>query len=96
MTIKLRRYTVRLEQDKWERLEQQARVQGVATADLIRAAIDLFLSGDAIQNSSRLRLARISEFQQLALDVILREQYPQYRDRVVAETDKRVELYHGR
>jgi hypothetical protein len=41
-------------------------------------------------------MARIGEFQHLALDVILREQFPQYRDRVVAETDKRVELYHGR
>lgn len=95
MTIKMRRYTVRLEQDKWERLEQQARTRGVPPADLIRASIDLLLSGDTIKNASQLRLARISEFQHLALDVILREQYPQYRDRVVSETDKRVELYHG-
>lgn len=96
MTVKQRRYTVRLEQDQWERLEQQARVRRVAPSDLIRAAIDQFLAGDALHDSSRLRMARIGEFQHLALDVILREKFPQYRDRVVAETDKRVKLYHGR
>ncbi|ANI80071.1 MULTISPECIES: hypothetical protein [Sphingobium] len=96
MTVKQRRYTIRLEQDQWQRLERHALARGVATADLIRAAIDQSLSGDALEDASRLRLARISEFQQLALDIILREQFPQYRDRVVAETDKRMELYHGR
>lgn len=95
MTIKQRRFTVRLEQDQWERLEQQSGSRGVSAADLVRAAVDLFLAGDSIKNMSRLRLARISEFQHLALDVILREQFPQYRERIVAETDRRVELYHG-
>ena len=95
MTIKQRRYTIRLEQDQWERLEQQSRSRGVPTADLIRTAVDLLLSGDSLKDMSRLRLARIGEFQHLALDVLIREQFPQYRDRIVAETDKRVELYHG-
>lgn len=95
MTIKQRRFTVRLEQDQWARLEQQSRSRGVPAADLIRAAVDLLLSGDALKDMSRLRLARISEFQHLALDVLIREQFPQYRDRIVAETDKRVDLYHG-
>ena len=44
---------------------------------------------------SQRRLARSSEFQQLALDVIIREQYPELRDRLVAETDKRLVQYHG-
>ncbi|SEK02226.1 Ribbon-helix-helix domain-containing protein [Sphingobium sp. AP50] len=95
MTIKQRRFTVRLEQDQWERLEQQSRNRGLPAADLIRAAVDLLLSGNSMKDMSRLRLARIGEFQHLALDVILREQFPQYRERIVAETDKRVELYHG-
>ena len=40
-------------------------------------------------------MARISEFMQLALDVIISEQYPEFRERIIANTDKRLEQYHG-
>ncbi|GAY20621.1 hypothetical protein SFOMI_1151 [Sphingobium fuliginis] len=46
-------------------------------------------------NTSNRRIARISEFQHLALDIIIREQFPEYRDRIIVETDKRLEQYHG-
>jgi hypothetical protein len=38
---------------------------------------------------------RISEFMQLALDVIISEQYPEFRERIIANADKRLEQYHG-
>ena len=37
----------------------------------------------------------IGEYQHLALDIIIREQFPEYRDRLVAETDRRLEQFHG-
>ena len=40
-------------------------------------------------------MARIGEYQHLALDIIIREQFPEYRDRLVAETDRRLEQFHG-
>ncbi|WP_204270357.1 hypothetical protein, partial [Klebsiella aerogenes] len=67
--------------------------QKLSVADVIRSALNVFLSSSDVLTASQRRLARISEFQQLVLDVILREQYPELRDRLVAETDKRLVQY---
>jgi len=62
---------------------------------VIRAAVDAYLGTATLLTSSHRRLARISEFMQLALDVIISEQYPEFRDRIIANADKRLEQYHG-
>ncbi len=95
MATDYRHYNVRLERTQWDRLSAIAREQKISTADIIRSALDVFLSSSDLLTSSHRRMARISEFQQLALDVIIREQYPELRDRLVAETDKRLVQYHG-
>ncbi|ATI80641.1 hypothetical protein [Sphingobium yanoikuyae] len=95
MTTNLRHYNIRLERSQWDRVAQIARDQKLTPADVIRSALDGFLASGDLLNSSQRRLARISEFQQLALDIIIREQFPEYRDRIIAETDKRLEQYHG-
>lgn len=95
MTTNFRHYNIRLERTQWDRLAEIARSQKLTPADVIRAALDSFLATDDLLRSSQRRLARISEFQQLALDIIIREQFPEYRDRIIAETDKRLEQYHG-
>lgn len=95
MTTNFRHYNIRLERTQWDRLAEIARSRKLTPADVIRAALDSFLATDDLLRSSQRRLARISEFQQLALDIIIREQFPEYRDRIIAETDKRLEQYHG-
>lgn len=95
MATHYRHYNVRLERTQWDRLSAIAREQKLSVADIIRSAIDVFLLSSNLVTASQRRLARISEFQQLALDVIIREQYPELRDRLVAETDKRLVQYHG-
>ncbi|WP_374945189.1 hypothetical protein [Sphingomonas sp.] len=95
MATSYRHYNVRLERTQWERLNAIARERKLSTADIVRAALDVFLSSSDLLTASHRRIARISEFQQLALDVIIREQYPELRDRLVAETDKRLVQYHG-
>ncbi len=40
-------------------------------------------------------IGRLGDRFDQALDIIIREQFPEYRDRIIAETDKRLELYHG-
>lgn len=95
MTTNFRHYNIRLERNQWDRLAEIARLQKLTPADVIRAALDTFLASGDLRRSSQRRLARISEFQQLALDIIIREQFPEYRDRILAETDKRLEQYHG-
>jgi len=90
-----RHYNVRLERTQWDRLSAIAAERKLSVADIIRSALDVFLSSSDLLTASHRRIARISEFQQLALDVIIREQYPELRDRLVAETDKRLVQYHG-
>ena len=95
MATSYRHYNVRLERTQWERLSAIARERKLSTADIVRSALDVFLSSSDLLTASHRRMARIGEFQQLALDVIIREQYPELRDRLVAETDKRLVQYHG-
>lgn len=87
--------SLRLERDRFDRLVAVADGRNCRPSDIIRNAIDAYLGGASVLTASQLRMARISEFQQLALDIIIREQFPEFRDRIVAETDKRLEQYHG-
>lgn len=95
MTIPYKHCSVRLDRGKYDRLVALATERGCTPSDLLRAAVDAFLGSGQLLSSSHRRIARISEFQQLALDIIIREQFPEYRDRIIAETDKRLEQYHG-
>lgn len=95
MTTPYKHCTVRLDRGKYDRLVALASERGCTPSDLLRAAVDGFLGSVAVLSTSNRRIARISEFQHLALDIIIREQFPEYRDRIIVETDKRLEQYHG-
>ena len=95
MTTPNKHCTVRLDLSKYDRLVELAAERGCTLTDLLRAAVDNFLSSGQLLTSSQRRIARIGEFQHLALDIIIREQFPEYRDRLVAETDRRLEQFHG-
>ncbi|WP_328281588.1 hypothetical protein [Sphingobium sp.] len=95
MTTPNKHCTVRLDRGKYDRLVALASARGCTPSDLLRAAVENFLASDHLLSASQRRIARNSEFQQLALDIIIREQFPEYRDRIIAETDKRLEQYHG-
>lgn len=95
MTTPNKHCTVRLDRGKYDRLVELAAERGCTPSDLLRAAVDTFLATGQMMASSSRRIARINEFQHLALDIIIREQFPEYRDRIIAETDKRLEQYHG-
>ena len=87
--------TVRLDRSKYERIVALAADRACTPSDIIRAAVDRYLAGGDLLSSSNRRMARIGEYQHLALDIIIREQFPEYRDRLVAETDRRMEQFHG-
>ncbi|WP_210358963.1 hypothetical protein [Sphingomonas beigongshangi] len=90
-----RHCTVRLDRQQHDRIVALATEQNCNPSDVIRAAVEAYLGTATLLTSSHRRLARISEFMQLALDVIISEQYPEFRDRIIANTDKRLEQYHG-
>ena len=87
--------TVRLERGQWEAVRALARASETTPAEVIRAAIAAHLAGAALRSTSARRLARINEYKHLVLDLIMREQFPDLRDRLIAETDRRLEQYHG-
>ena len=90
-----RHCTVRLNRQQHDRILALATEQNCNPSEVIRAAVDAYLGTATLLTSSHRRLARISEFMQLALDVIISEQYPEFRDRVIANADTRLEQYHG-
>ena len=90
-----RHCTVRLRRQQHDRILALATEQNCNPSEVIRAAVDAYLGTATLLTSSHRRLARISEFMQLALDVIISEQYPEFRDRIIANADKRLEQYHG-
>ncbi|MCF8706979.1 hypothetical protein [Rhizorhapis sp. SPR117] len=95
MKTPTRHCSVRLDQAHYDRLIAIAAERGCKPSDVIRTAVHVFLTSANLLTASHRRIARICEFQQLALDIIIREQFPEYRDRIIAETDKRLEQYHG-
>jgi hypothetical protein len=90
-----RHCSVRLERAQYDRILALAADQNCTPSDVIRAAVDAYFGSAAVVTGSHRRLARINEFMQLAIDVIISEQYPEYRDRIIANADKRLEQYHG-
>lgn len=87
--------SIRVDREKWRRIAEIAGTRGCRNIEVIRDAIDAYLGAAAVLSNSQLRLARITEFTQIAVDIIIREQYPEYRDRIVAEADKRLGQFHG-
>lgn len=87
--------TVRLDRVKYERIVVLAAEAECTPSEIIRAAVDRYLAASDLLSSSHRRMARIGEYQHLALDIIIREQFPEYRDRLIAETDRRLEQFHG-
>lgn len=95
MKSSFRHFNVRLERDQWARLSALADARQQSAAEVIRAAVSAYLGATDLLTASQRRIARISEFQQIALDLIIQEQYPEYRERIIAEATKRLEQYHG-
>jgi hypothetical protein len=90
-----RHCTVRFEREQYDRILALAANQNCKPSEVIRTAVAAYLGTAAVVTNSNRRMARISEFMQLALDVIISEQYPEFRERIIANADKRLEQYHG-
>jgi len=87
--------TVRFESQQYIALEKMAGEQRRSIADLLRIIIDHYIEGRSFLAASESRQARVSEYAQAALDTIILEQHPEFRDRIIAETERRMERYHG-
>ncbi|WP_404479132.1 hypothetical protein [Novosphingobium sp. BL-52-GroH] len=95
MNMKIIQRTVRFEKTDMDRLDAIAAGENRSFADLLRSIIKQHLNGGKIENASHLRLARVCEYTQAAVDTILREEHPDHRQLVLDETTRRMERYHG-
>jgi len=87
--------TVRFDPLQFARMEELAEAQGRSIADVLRLAIAQYIAGNQILSESQQRHLRVTEFTQIALDAIIRENHPELRDHLIAQTDLRMEQYHG-
>lgn len=87
--------TVRFDPEHYAQLEKLAADQGKPMAELVRAAIVHFLDGSTKLSASQFRHLRVSEYMQVALDAIIRENHPELRETLILEADRRMKLHHG-
>jgi len=87
--------TLRLDHALCDRIDRLASRNGLTRSAMIRHVLRTFAHDADAAGASQKRMARTVEYTQLALDVIIRDQYPDVREKLLAETDKRVEQYHA-
>jgi hypothetical protein len=87
--------TIRFDRKHYSAIDKLAKEQSRTFADVLRHAIDHYLGAQSVLTASQRRQARVVEYAQIALDAIIQEQHPEYRERILAETDRRMERYHG-
>lgn len=87
--------TVRFDPQQYARLEELASEHSRSMADVLRLAIAQYIVGEQKRTESQLRHLRVTEYVQVALDAIIRENHPELREQLIAETDHRVRRYHG-
>lgn len=87
--------SVRFDKHDLDRLDAIAADQERSFADLVRFIVKRHLDGGVLNDASHLRLARVCEYTQAAVDTILREDHPDHRKLVLEETTRRMERYHG-
>ena len=90
-----RPFTVRVAGDLRVRIEEQAAKLGCSPSDLARRAIEHHLDGLQLLEGSKRRHLRVTEYMQVALDAIIRKDYPELRETLVLEADRRMKLHHG-
>ena len=59
------------------------------------AFMDGIVMGGGMGLSQGAALRIVTEYTQIALDAIIRENHPELRDHLIAQTDLRMEQYHG-
>lgn len=90
-----RHFPVRFTPEQFALIEAAAKQQGCHKTHIVRQAVDCFLSGQGQRSDRDVRLCRLSEYAQIALDTIIAKTYPELRDVIVAKTNERMVQYHG-
>lgn len=87
--------SVRFDSDQYNHLKRLAADQHCSISDVLRDLIERHRLGVASITDSHLRLARLAEYTQAAVDTLIREDHPDHRQIVMDEVNRRMERYHG-
>ena len=93
MSTSLRQIPVSLPSDTVEKINAIAKRLGKSRGQIIREALAEHLIKN--QATSATRLITLAEFNSAALDVMMEENYPSRRHKLVDEVARRMELFHG-
>lgn len=95
MPTRSKRYTLRLDQSIFEQVEATAERRGISPADVMRNALDAWFRDEKKRSASDLRHLRVTEYIQIAVDAMIRENHPELRETLVLETDRRMKMHHN-
>lgn len=87
--------SIRFDAELYARIEKAAAKQGCSIAELIRLALEQHFRTEQILRDSDVRLRRVCEYAQLALDTIIQEDLPERREGILLEVNNRMERFHG-
>lgn len=93
MSTSMRQIPVALTSVTIEKIDAIAERLGKSRAQIVREAVAEHLIKN--QAASATRLITLAEFNSAALDVMMEENYPSRRHKLVDEVARRMELFHG-
>lgn len=89
------RTSVLFNADRVAQIDKFCLDSGTTRSALIREAVDAYLDRRSSLPENPKRVAMLREFNQVALDVLIREQAPERREEILATVQDRMERYHA-
>lgn len=89
-------HTIKLSEHVTQQIAEVAVRLGVTKSEVIRAAIVHYLEFHAGRGANPNRVAELVEFNQLVIDLILKRDFPDLREKVLDAVDSRLGKFHGR
>jgi hypothetical protein len=86
---------IRCERDHLVELKRLCLQQNRSLSDLVRSAVASFLNEQNTVADSNHRHLRVYEYMQICLDWIIQQDHPEVRDKMIAQTDQRMQRYHS-
>lgn len=88
--------SIALPSETWERIRVRAAARQVSQAQFVREAIDFYFELAEGSGANLQRIAELCEFSQLALDRIVRRDFPELLDPILAAVNDRLIAHHGK
>lgn len=96
MSKSLKKHTVYLTDEIWNRLLVDAERLGQNPSAYIRIAVESFLDFHNGHGANPIRVAELAEFSQLVLDQLMQRQFPELREPILDAVSDRLGKFHGK